>query len=73
MVALARRVASAPTAATMAMTAKARALREAGHSVIQLTLGEPDFASPPHAIEAAHEAALRGDTKYPPKIGRAHV
>ena len=45
MPALARRVARAPTAATMGMTAKARELRDAGHQVVQLTLGEPDFAA----------------------------
>ena len=70
MPALARRVARAPVAATVAMTVKARALRDAGHEVIQLTIGEPDFASPPHAVEAAPEAALRGDTKYPPQDGQ---
>ena len=51
------------------MTIKARELREAGHDVITLTIGEPDFDTPPHAIEAAHQAALRGDTKYPPQDG----
>ncbi len=70
MPALARRVARAPTAATVAMTVKARELRAAGHEVVQLTIGEPDFASPPHAVEAAHQAALRGDTKYPPQDGQ---
>lgn len=70
MPALARRLGRAPVAATVAMTIKARALREAGHRVIQFTIGEPDFASPPHAIEAAHRAALAGDTKYPPQDGQ---
>ena len=70
MPALARRIARAPVAATVAMTVRARELRAAGHEVIQLTIGEPDFASPPHAVEAAHQAALRGDTKYPPQDGQ---
>ena len=56
-------------AATMAAAAQARALREQGHNVISLTLGEPDFATPPHAIEAAYRAALAGDTRYPPVNG----
>ncbi|MGO8658393.1 aminotransferase class I/II-fold pyridoxal phosphate-dependent enzyme, partial [Rhizobium ruizarguesonis] len=30
---------------------------------------EPDFPTPAHAIEAAHAAALAGDTKYPPMDG----
>jgi len=49
----------------MAAAARARALRAEGRDIISLTLGEPDFATPLHAIEAAHQAALRGETKYP--------
>ena len=67
--ALSRRLGRAGLAATIAMTIKARALREAGHDVVTLTIGEPDFDTPPHAIEAAHQAALGGDTKYPPQDG----
>ena len=37
--------------------------------MIALTVGEPDFATPGHAIEAAHQAALAGNTKYPPQDG----
>jgi aspartate aminotransferase len=66
---LSARQARVPIAATMAMTAKARAMRAAGVNVISLTIGEPDFASPPHAIEAAYQAALRGETKYTPQDG----
>ena len=66
---LAQRLGRAGVAATVAMTIKARALRDAGHDVVTLTIGEPDFDTPPHAIEAAHQAALRGDTKYPPQDG----
>ena len=70
MPALAERLSRVPLAATVAMTIKARAMRERGIEVISLAIGEPDFASPPHAIEAAHQAALRGDTKYPPQDGQ---
>ena len=69
MPAFAERLARAKTAATVAMTARARRLREQGVDVIQLTIGEPDFATPPHAIAAAHAAAMAGDTKYPPQDG----
>jgi aspartate aminotransferase len=69
MPALASRLKDIAFAASAAMTIKARELRDAGHKVISLTLGEPDFATPAHAIEAAHQAALRGDTKYPPQDG----
>ena len=69
MPALAARLARVPVAATMAMTARARAMRAAGTPVISLTIGEPDFDSPPHAIEAAYQAALQGKTKYTPQDG----
>ena len=58
-----------PVAATIAMAARARALRAAGHDVISLAIGEPDFNTPAHIIEAAREAALRGETKYTPITG----
>jgi aspartate aminotransferase len=66
---LAAHLAGIPMAATMAAAARARALRAQGIDVISLSLGEPDFATPPHIIEAAHQAALRGETKYPPVDG----
>lgn len=55
--------------ASAAMTDKARELRAKGIKVISLSVGEPDFATPPHAVEAAHKAALAGDTKYPAQAG----
>ena len=69
MPALAHRLSRAKTAATVAMTIKARELRAAGHDVIQLTIGEPDFDTPRHAIEGGYQAALAGKTKYPPMDG----
>jgi aspartate aminotransferase len=69
MPALSARVARTELAATFAMAARARALKAAGHDIISLSLGEPDFATPPHVIEAAYEAAKRGETKYPPLSG----
>jgi aspartate aminotransferase len=69
MPALAQRLGRVKVAATVAMTINARALREAGVNVIQLTIGEPDFATPTHAIEAGYQAALAGETKYPPQDG----
>jgi aspartate aminotransferase len=69
MPAFADRLGRVQVANTTQMTNKARALRDAGHNVIQMTIGEPDFATPPHAIEAAYKAALSGETKYPPQDG----
>ena len=69
MPALAERLNRVPVAASVQMTIKARELRAAGKNVISLAIGEPNFATPANAIEAAHQAALKGDTKYPPQDG----
>ncbi|MBP0491843.1 pyridoxal phosphate-dependent aminotransferase [Pararoseomonas indoligenes] len=69
MPALAKRIQEIQVSGSTRMSVRARELREVGHKVITLTVGEPDFATPPHAIEAAHEAALAGKTKYPPNDG----
>ncbi|BDG73438.1 pyridoxal phosphate-dependent aminotransferase [Roseomonas fluvialis] len=69
MPALAERLKDVSLSASVVMTMKARELAAKGIKVISLGTGEPDFASPPHAIEAAHKAALAGDTKYPPQDG----
>ncbi|MBO6894813.1 MAG: pyridoxal phosphate-dependent aminotransferase [Roseibium sp.] len=50
---------------------KARQLRSDGRDIISLSTGEPDFPTPRHVIEAAHKAALEGQTKYPPTAGTA--
>ena len=55
--------------ASTVMSGKARELAARGIKVIALTVGEPDFATPAHAIAAAHQAALDGDTKYPAQDG----
>ena len=57
--------------ATIAVTQKARELKEAGRDVIGLGAGEPDFDTPDNIKEAAIEAIRRGETKYPPVPGIA--
>jgi len=69
MPALAERLNRIKVAASVAMAVKARELRAAGKPVVTLTTGEPMFDTPLHAVEGAHQAALRGDTKYPPQDG----
>ena len=49
---------------TIAMTAKARALKAAGRDVIGLSAGEPDFDTPRNIKDAAIDAIERGETKY---------
>ena len=66
---LAERLNDIQVSASTVMSGRARARAARGIKVIALTVGEPDFATPPHAIEAAHQAALSGDTKYPAQDG----
>ena len=48
---------------------RARALEAQGRSVIHLELGEPDFPTPPHIVEAANRALDEGWTHYGPTPG----
>ena len=50
--------------ATLAMSAQAKELKAQGKTVYDLSLGEPDFATPSHICEAAVDAAKAGHTKY---------
>jgi aspartate aminotransferase len=49
---------------TIAVTQKARELKNAGKDIIGLGAGEPDFDTPDNIKEAAIEAIKNGDTKY---------
>ncbi|MDB5414673.1 MAG: aspartate aminotransferase [Rubritepida sp.] len=69
MPALAARMADVKVSASVAMSIKAREMAAKGITVYGLTTGEPDFATPAHAVEAAHQAALKGETKYPAQGG----
>lgn len=69
MPALSQRLARIPIAATVRMSILARQLRASGRDVLSLTLGEPDFAAPERAVQAAHAAALAGQNRYPPNDG----
>jgi aspartate aminotransferase len=48
---------------------KARALEAAGRSVIHLEIGEPDFPTPAHIVQAAKDALDQGWTHYAPTQG----
>ncbi|MGC6391720.1 MAG: pyridoxal phosphate-dependent aminotransferase [Alphaproteobacteria bacterium] len=50
--------------ATIAVTQKARELKAAGHDVIGLGAGEPDFDTPENIKQAGIDAITRGETKY---------
>lgn len=49
---------------TIAVAGKARELKAAGHDVIGLGAGEPDFDTPDNIKQAAIDAINRGETKY---------
>ena len=48
---------------------KAKALEAQGRTVVHLEIGEPDFATPPHVVEAAKRALDEGWTHYGPTQG----
>lgn len=58
---------------TTAMTDRASELRAQGKDIISLSVGEPDFDTPAHVIEAAKAALDVGDTRYTPVTGTARL
>ncbi len=58
---------------TTAMTDLTTQLRGQGRDVISLSVGEPDFATPPHVVAAAKAALDAGDTRYTPVGGTARL
>ena len=61
---LSLRVRSIGTSPTIAMSQRAAAMRADGVDVISMAVGEPDFDTPAHIVEAAYTAAKRGFTRY---------
>ncbi|MEQ1440188.1 pyridoxal phosphate-dependent aminotransferase [Fontimonas sp. SYSU GA230001] len=61
---LAQRVGRIKPSPTLAVTAKAAELKAQGKDVLSLGAGEPDFDTPEHIKQAAHEAINKGFTKY---------
>jgi aspartate/methionine/tyrosine aminotransferase len=67
---ISHRIDSIAESATMAVTAKAKALRAQGENVIGFGAGEPDFPTPDHIVEAAVEACRNPKMhKYGPAAG----
>ncbi|MBB4119030.1 aspartate aminotransferase [Mesonia hippocampi] len=66
---LSERINKLQTSATLAMAAKARALKAEGKDIISLSLGEPDFNTPDFIKEAAIQAINDNYTSYPPVDG----
>ena len=66
---LSQRAINAAPSPTLAITAKANALKAEGVDVISFGAGEPDFDTPQSIKDAAVAALDRGDTKYTPSSG----
>ena len=67
---LSRRVSAITESATLAVDARAKALKAAGEPVIGFGAGEPDFPTPAHVVEAAVEAARDvKNHRYTPAAG----
>jgi aspartate aminotransferase len=66
---LAKRVKTLTPSSTLAITAKAKELKEQGIDVIGLGAGEPDFNTPQNILEAAKKSMDAGLTKYTPAGG----
>ena len=54
---------------TLAIDAKAKAMKAQGIDVVNFGVGEPDFDTPEHIKEAAIKAIREGFTKYTPVGG----
>src|SRR5262249_37842830 len=66
---LAERMSRIGTESAFEVLAKARALEKQGKSIIHLQIGEPDFPTPAHVVEAGQKALADGWTKYGPTAG----
>jgi len=67
--ALADRVLQVPPSPTLAVNAKAKALRAAGADILNFSVGEPDLPTPAHVCEAGKKAIDDGHTRYTPVAG----
>ncbi|MCX8050371.1 MAG: pyridoxal phosphate-dependent aminotransferase [Chlorobi bacterium] len=67
--ALSGRVLAASESQTLAIAARAKALARAGHDVVSLAVGEPDFPTPQCVCDAAVAAIAQGKTRYTESSG----
>lgn len=66
---LAKRIRTISPSQTLAISAKAKAMKAGGEYVVNFGVGEPDFPTPAHIVEAGIEALRAGKTKYTPSSG----
>lgn len=65
----AKRLKNITESATLRIANLASELKSQGKDIISFSLGEPDFNTPPHIIEAAIASMKRGETHYTPSPG----
>ncbi len=70
---LAARIAQVPSSITLAITAKAKAMKGEGLDVCSFSAGEPDFDTPSHIKEAAKQALDQGKTRYGAAAGESEL
>lgn len=61
---LSKKAQSIESSVTLAITAKAKELKESGVDIVSFSAGEPDFNTPKNIIDAAIKAMENGNTKY---------
>ena len=66
---VAERMSRLNTESAFKILAQANALEAQGHSVIHCEIGQPDFSTPAHIVEAAYRAMRDGYTGYSPTPG----
>jgi L-ascorbate metabolism protein UlaG (beta-lactamase superfamily) len=66
---LAGRMERLGTETAFSVLAKAKALEARGRDIIHLEIGEPDFDTPAHVVEAGCRALRAGHTHYTPTAG----
>jgi aspartate aminotransferase len=66
---LAEKMSRIGTESAFEVLARARALEKQGRNIIHLEIGEPDFPTPRHIVEAGKRALDEGWTKYGPTQG----
>ena len=66
---ISQRAASLSPSLTLAIDAKAKAMKAAGEDVVGFGAGEPDFDTPQHIKDACAKALAAGFTKYTPSSG----
>ncbi len=64
MIEVSERIKAIAPSMTLAISAKANELKAAGEKVINFGVGEPDFNTPAHIVDAAKDALDKGYTKY---------